>query len=88
MSKEFLTVVTRKGQITIPAEVRRSLDLAIGDRVAIVVEGDQVCLTRTESAVRRTAGMLKSKQPPLSAEQLREAAEQAIADSVDERNGG
>jgi antitoxin PrlF len=87
MSKEFSTLVTRKGQITIPADVRRTLGLAEGDRVAIVVEDNQqVYLTRTESVVARTAGMLKSESAPLSAEELRKAAEGAIADEATERN--
>ena len=88
MSKEFSTVVTRKGQITIPAEVRQTLGLVEGDRVAIVLEDNlQACLMRTVSAVARTAGMLKSERAPLSAEELRQAAEQAIADEASERNG-
>ena len=33
--KELLTVVTRKGQITLPAEIRRALGLKVGDRVAV-----------------------------------------------------
>lgn len=71
MSQEFLTVVTRKGQITIPAEVRRAMGINRGDRIAIIVENDrQVCLTRSESAVMRTAGLLKSEMPAVSAEEL------------------
>jgi AbrB family looped-hinge helix DNA binding protein len=85
MSKKFSSVVTRKGQITIPAEVRHSLRLEVGDQVALVLEGEQVCLTRTGSVVARTAGLLKSARPPLSAEALRETAERAIADAVSER---
>jgi len=88
MSREFSTVMTRKGQITIPAEVRLTLGLAEGDRIAVVLEDNQqVFLTRTESAVARTAGMLKSETAPLSAEQLRALAEQAIADAAAERSG-
>lgn len=88
MSKEFLSLVTRKGQITIPAEVRRLLAINEGDRVALLVDDNQlVCLMRTENAVARTAGMLRSEKAPLSAEALREAGEQAIAESVAERNG-
>jgi len=88
MSKEFLTVVTRKGQITIPAEVRRALGINRGDRMAIVVENDrQVCLTRSESAVMRTAGLLKSEKPAIPAEELQTVAEQAIADEAKERSG-
>jgi antitoxin PrlF len=87
MSKQFSTVVTRKGQITIPAEVRRSLGMSEGDRIALVVEDNrQVCLTRTESVVARTAGMLKSETAPLSAEELRQAAEGAIAEEAGEGN--
>jgi AbrB family looped-hinge helix DNA binding protein len=87
MSKAFSTVVTRKGQITIPAEVRQTLGLTEGDRVAIVLEDNlQVLLTRTQSVVACTAGMLKSASAPLSAEELRQAAESAIADAAGERS--
>ncbi len=86
MSKEFSGVVTRKGQITIPAEVRRTLGLHEGDTVAIVLENGQACLTRSESAVVRTAGLLKSERTPLTAEGLRQAAEEAIAEATGERN--
>lgn len=78
-------VITRKGQITIPAEFRQILGLKEGDRVSVVLEGDQVRLTRAGSVVVSTAGSLKSDQPPLTAEALREAAERAIAGEVVER---
>lgn len=87
MSQEFLGVVTRKGQITIPAEVRRKLGINEGDTVAIVLENGQVCLTRSERAVARTAGLLKSEKPPLAADELRQAAEEAIAQETQERSG-
>ena len=35
---ELLTVVTRKGQITVPAEIRRALGLKTGDRVAVELD--------------------------------------------------
>ena len=88
MSKEYPSLVTRKGQITIPAEVRRLLDISEGDRVMIIVDDNQqVSLARTESAVARTAGMLRSKRAPLSAEELRAVGERAIAEAVAERSG-
>ena len=87
--KERLTVVTRKGQVTIPVDIRRVLDLKEGDQVAFVVEEDnQVRVKRGESVVERTAGTLKSPGAALTAEQLREAAEQAIAEDVAARQGG
>ena len=86
--RQYLMVLTRKGQITIPVEIRRALGLTEGDRMALVMEDDQVRITRTGSAVARTAGLLKSTDAPLSAEDLREKAEEAIASSAIERGEG
>jgi AbrB family looped-hinge helix DNA binding protein len=83
--KELWTVVTRKGQVTVPAEIRREMDLKKGDRVAFVMDDGVVRLIRTTSVVERTAGALKSHTLPLTAEELREAAERAIAQEAVER---
>jgi antitoxin PrlF len=72
-------VVTRKGQVTVPAEIRRALGLKEGDRVAFVLEGSQVRLQRAGSVVELTAGMLRGEGMPLAPEDLREAAERAMA---------
>ena len=85
--KQISSVVTRKGQVTVPVEVRRQLDLKEGDRVAFVVEEGEVRLVRTGSVVERTAGVFKGRGGALSAEQLREAAEQAMAEEAIERAG-
>lgn len=85
--KELLTVVTRKGQITVPVEIRRALDLQEGDKVALVLGENQVQLRRAGSVVERTAGILRGAESVLGAQELREAAEQAIAEDVVERLG-
>src|SRR3954470_19153375 len=77
-----LGVVTRKGQITIPAEIRRALNIKEGDKVAFTMEQGEVKLTRTGSVALATAGALKSDVPALSPEEERKATEQAIADDV------
>jgi antitoxin PrlF len=77
--KELLTVVTRKGQVTIPAEIRQVLGIKEGDKVAFVLEDDQVRLARRGSLVQQTAGALKSDVPALSPQEEREAAERAMA---------
>jgi antitoxin PrlF len=80
--------VTRKGQVTIPAEIRKALGIQEGDKVAFVLENDQVKLTRKGSVVQQTAGMLKSDIPALSPQEEREAAEQAIAGEAIARSHG
>jgi AbrB family looped-hinge helix DNA binding protein len=83
--KERWTVVTRKGQVTVPAEIRQELGLREGDKVAFVLDEGEVRLLRATSVVQRTAGALRSDKPPLTAEELREAAERAIAQEAVER---
>jgi antitoxin PrlF len=83
---EQLTVVTRKGQVTIPADIRRALGIKEGDKVAFVLEDKQVKLTRKGSVVQQTAGALKSDIPALTPQEEREATEQAIAEEALERS--
>jgi AbrB family looped-hinge helix DNA binding protein len=85
---QHLTVVTRKGQITIPVEIRRALDLKEGDKVEVTLEDGHARLSPYGSVTARTAGMFRGEGPPLSAEELREAAERAMAEIAIERMGG
>ena len=80
-------VVTRKGQVTVPAEIRRELGLKQGDRVIFVVERGEARMRPGGSVVERTAGAFKGYGSALTAEELREAAENAIAEDVIERSG-
>ena len=78
----YLTVLTRKGQITIPAEIRRALALKEGDKVAVTMEDGHARIVPYGSVVARTVGMFKGTGPVLSAEEERAAFEQAVADEV------
>jgi AbrB family looped-hinge helix DNA binding protein len=83
--KEHRSVVTRKGQITIPAEIRRALNIKEGDKVAITLDKNEVKVSRTGSVVEATAGALKSAMPTFSPEDERRATEEAIAEDVMKR---
>lgn len=83
---ECATVITRKGQITIPAAIRRALGLKRGDRITVGLGDGQATVKRAESVVARTAGAVKTGMPPLTAQELREAAEIAWAEEAAERN--
>jgi antitoxin PrlF len=81
----LLATISSKGQVTIPVEVRDSLGIEQGDKLAFVIEDRQVVLRRTRSVVAATAGALRSARAPLSAEHLRAAAEAAIAEEATDR---
>ena len=80
--------VTTKGQVTIPAEIRRALGVGPRDRVAFVLDGNVVRLQRAESVTDRTAGALKGyfPRPPLSAEEERARFEEGVAEEAIERS--
>ncbi len=75
-----VTTLTRKGQITLPAEVRQALGLRRGDKLSVVLEDGKATVSRADSVVARTAGVVTSAERPFSAEELRDAAEQAWAE--------
>lgn len=80
------TTMTSKGQITIPMEIRQALGLVEGDRIEVQLEADTVCLRRAKSVIARTAGIFAHAGPPCSAEEMREAAEMAIAVEAEARS--
>ncbi len=70
--------LTSKGQITIPADVRRALNVQTGDRVEFVqVEPGRFELVAATRSVRELKGMLGKPTQPLSiADMNRVIAEQ------------
>lgn len=79
-------VITRKGQVTIPAEIRRSLGLKQGDRVNFVQDNGHITIEPLGSVVARTAGVFAKyrRVPPLTIAEEKAAFAQAVADEVAE----
>lgn len=51
--------VTRKGQVTIPIDIREKLDIKIGDTVLFEEHDGKVSIVRPKDVVDRTAGIFK-----------------------------
>jgi AbrB family looped-hinge helix DNA binding protein len=84
--REALSVVTRKGQITVPAEVRRALGLKRGDLVAFTFDEDSVedvHLKPVRSVAERTFGAIPARRRPEDLHQLRREYEEGIAEEVE-----
>lgn len=79
----YTSSVTSKGQVTIPAHIRRLLGLSMSDKVAFLVSEGKVQIAPVRSVVARTAGMLRSDIAALSPREERAAAEEAIAEEAD-----
>ena len=91
---DLLAVVTRKGQVTIPAQVRKALDLKCGDVVAFTLPDNPAgkatvrrAATKRPSVVERTYGALHSSLPAMSPEEEARAFEEGVAEDVERRSG-
>ncbi len=85
------STVSGDGHVVIPHEVLERLSIAPGGEVVFVLEDDQVTLVPGGSVIERTAGMLRPPpglKTPQSAEEMRRAAEEVIAEDAQERMGG
>lgn len=67
------TILTQKGQVTIPRMVRRALGLRPGDRVLITLEGDRaVLLPVSPRSLSQLRGALPATAPFPGHQQIRE----------------
>ena len=56
------STITRKGQVTIPARLRRRLNLEQGTLVAFSEEGDHLILRPVESDVEASFGLIQASR--------------------------
>lgn len=73
--------IRRKGQMTLPSEVREDLELHEGDLVRLRKENGKYTLIPTESWVDRTAGVLADNardRPPVTIEEMDKAVEDGV----------
>jgi AbrB family looped-hinge helix DNA binding protein len=73
MGRAMESAITAKGQATIPKAIREHLGLKPGDRIKFFVHpnGSVVLLPKLPASALR--GMLKSRRPTVSIEEMEEA---------------
>jgi antitoxin PrlF len=76
--KEIISTVTNKGQVTIPAEVRKYLGIKTNDKIAFVIDQEGVVRLKVPrntniASLRGAAGSLSK---PLSWQQIQEIAQE------------
>jgi antitoxin PrlF len=72
--KEILSTVTQRGQVTIPAEVRRLLGTKRGDKVAFQIEDGTVRLVPAKFTLASAYGSVKPLHRPEDFEAIKEEA--------------
>ena len=79
---ELLTV-NAKGQVTIPAKVRKELDLNEGTKVSMFIEPNNRLVLATAKSIKDFYGILSTPKKSASIEEMNEAAEIEAAQRID-----
>lgn len=79
---EYTTTVTSKGQVTIPGEIRRALNIKPKDKVAFELVNGEARLRPIQSPVLSSFGAVKPKRKPEDFSKMRLEIEEEIAEDV------
>jgi len=77
--QEYVTSVTQRGQVTIPAEVRRLLGVKPRSKVTFRVDDDEVSLVASEYTLESAYGSVKPLSRPENFKKLSRIAKEEKA---------
>lgn len=80
------SVITRKGQVTIPKEIRDHLKAREGERVAFALRGNEVVLRLVRGNILDLKGSVKPKRRPEDFDVIRASVKRAVAAKVARRD--
>jgi AbrB family looped-hinge helix DNA binding protein len=79
---ERVTTVTSKGQVTIPTELRRALNIKPRDRVSFELVDGEIRLRPSKSVVETTYGAVTPTSRPEDFHKLRRDFEEGMAEEA------
>jgi antitoxin PrlF len=79
-----ISVLTSKGQMTIPKEVRKALNLRPSEKVIIVVEGNRAILQPLKGNLLDIGGSVKitDREKPIEFKKVREEVKKRVARKI------
>lgn len=86
--KEILATITQRGQVTVPAEVRRVLGVKPKDKVAFEIEDNEVKLVPAKFTLESAYGSVTPRKKPEDFDKvISEAMEEHANEVVTEMQG-
>jgi len=79
---EHVRRVTSKGQVTIPAEVRRLLGVQPGEQVVFRIQDDKVEISRASMSLEEVFGSVQPLNRPEDFEAIRKAVREERAEKI------
>lgn len=78
-------VLTSKGQVTIPKEIRKAFGLKPKDKVLFIPDEDEIIMRPLKGNILDLRGIVKHKGGPIDFKKLRKEFEKAMAKRVVEK---
>ena len=80
--RKFTSTVTQRGQVTLPAEVRRALGVKHRDKVAFTIEDGEVRLAPASFSLESAYGSVKPSNKPEDFDEVSRTAKEAKAEKT------
>ena len=74
-----LSILTKKGQTTIPKDVREFLNIKPNDKILYLMEGNKVIIKPLKGNILDLKGSVKTKDKPIDFKKLRRETQKKIA---------
>lgn len=68
-----LSTLSNKGQVTIPIELRRALELHAGDKLNCYIEDDRIIVVPTKGSLKNLKGVIPKPDKAVSLEDMNRA---------------
>jgi len=76
------SIITRKGQVTIPKEIRDHLKARVGEKVMFVLRGEDVVLKVVRGNILDLKGSVNPRKRPEDFEAVRRSVKRAVAGKI------
>jgi AbrB family looped-hinge helix DNA binding protein len=77
-----ISILTKKGQTTIPKEIRTFLKLEAKDKIIYQVENDKVIMRPLKGNILDLRGSVKTEEKPVDFERIRKVTRKRIAHKI------
>jgi AbrB family looped-hinge helix DNA binding protein len=77
-----VSILTKKGQTTIPKEIRAFLKLEAEDKILYQVENDKVTMRPLKGSIFDLRGIVKTEEKPVDFEKIRKATTKRISRKI------
>jgi AbrB family looped-hinge helix DNA binding protein len=77
-----VSILTKKGQTTIPKDIRRFLNLEPNDKILYLVEGERVVLKPLKGNILDLRGSVATKEKPIDFRKLRRETKKRVAERI------